>query len=186
MPGAAVYRLHLWRAVYLSLQRRLYLRSAGGGDAAAGVAVSAEAAGSAAGGGAGAVYRGHGAHDPQRGAAPGAGRYHLPAMRRSLRRGSGADGPGGPRSAGQRPAAGHFAAGGGGLRDAGAVLPTGEALPATDPCRVGSGPVSGGVLLRRGLRHPDGAAAVHLRQPCGADLHAGAGVLCHRGVFLCP
>lgn len=94
--------------------------------------------------------------------------------------------PGGPRSAGQRPAAGHFAAGGGGLRDAGAVLPTGEALPATDPCRVGSGPVSGGVLLRRGLRHPDGAAAVHLRQPCGADLHAGAGVLCHRGVFLCP
>ena len=29
-------------------------------------------------------------------------------------------------------------------------------------------------------------AAVHLRQPCGADLHAGAGVLCHRGVFLLP
>lgn len=82
--------------------------------------------------------------------------------------------------------AGHFAAGGGGLRDAGAGLPAGEALPATDPCRVGSGPVSGGVLLRRGLRHPDGAAAVHLRQPCGADLHAGAGVLCHRGIFLCP
>ena len=43
VPGADVYRLHLWRAVYLSLQRRLYLRSAGGGDAAAGVAVSAEA-----------------------------------------------------------------------------------------------------------------------------------------------
>lgn len=75
---------------------------------------------------------------------------------------------------------------GGGLRDAGAGLPAGEALPATDHCRVGSGPVSGSVLLRRGLRHPDGAAAVHLRQPCGADLHAGAGVLCHRGVFLCP
>ena len=43
VPGADVHRLHLWCAVYLSLQRRLYLRSAGGGDAAAGVAVSAEA-----------------------------------------------------------------------------------------------------------------------------------------------
>ncbi len=140
VPGADVHRLHLWCAVYslsnagficalpvvvTPLLEWLFLRKRPDRRLAVALVLCTV---------------GMGLMTLNGGAAPGAGRYHLPVVRRGLRRGSGADGPGGPRSAGQRPAAGHFAAGGGGLRDAGAGLPAGEALPAPDPCRVGERP----------------------------------------------
>ncbi len=104
-----------------------------------------EAAGSAAGGGAGAVYRGHGAYDPQRGAAPGAGRYHLPAVRRSYA-GDLVLTDRAVQSAGQRPAQlGILQLGVVGFVMLG-LSPSCWRSPCHRPLPCGATPVSGGVL----------------------------------------